>query len=56
LRIWIEQGENSEADPVWRGVIRDVRTRDCTYFTKIDGIEEFFRSFLEDKGIKADKV
>jgi hypothetical protein len=51
IRIWRDDGQDIEAEVVWRGSIENVRGNDKVHFRELSAIEMFLKRQLRSIGI-----
>lgn len=50
VRVWTETERDIAADPVWRGVVELVGSKQVRYFHSFDQIPAIIQTFMADPG------
>jgi len=55
VRVWLEPREVEGAPATWRGSVEHVASGKIRYFTELDELVQFVRSFLDEMGATIDR-
>jgi hypothetical protein len=55
IRIWVEQREIKDAEPVWRGVIEFINNNESVYFNNLEQIGIHLAPFITAMGAKVEQ-
>ncbi len=55
VRVWLEHREVEGAPATWRGSVEHVESGRIRYFTELDELVQFVRSFLDEMGATIDR-